>query len=160
MNDITYAYKRFCTERFPLPTDAQVSELEWRIRVVFPKDYREFVLQFNGGYFDDPVIAPVPDGCPLETLTYMSGIGASHPGAELGRDDLLSVFDGNVPPIIVPIGYTGLGSLVILRTGDEEHGAIYLKEAFGGFHYLAEGIEGFFDLLRSPDMSANAGGGD
>jgi hypothetical protein len=150
-SDITYAYNRFCTERFPLPSESQVSDLERRIKVDFPDDYRQYVLEFNGGYFDDPIIKPVVEGCPLETLTYMCGIHAKHSGAELGRQDSIALFDGNDPPKIVPIGYTGLGAFIILNLDEQECGTIYFKEARGGFYYLADNIEGFFDLLHSLD---------
>ena len=72
------AYRRFSRVRFPLPTEEQLAELERRIDVAFPDDYRQFILEFNGGYFVEPEITPVGDGCPQDALTYLSGIGASH----------------------------------------------------------------------------------
>ena len=152
MTGITYAYNRFSTERFPLPSEAQLAELEQRIRVTFPEEYRRFVLEFNGGYFSEPEITPVSEGCPVDGLTYLSGIGASHPYAELGRPSLLALFDGNDPPLIVPVGYTGMGGLIILITEEEGRGEIWYKQAFGTFYYLAEGIEDFFDLLSVPPL--------
>ena len=90
-------------------------------------------------------------GCPQEPLDSLYGIDASHPTAELGRPASLVLFDDNNPPKIVPIGYTGMGGLIILDTAPgESRGAIFLKQAFGDFHYLADGIEAFFGLLREP----------
>ena len=150
MTTINYAYARFCVERFPLPSEAQLAELESRIGVRFPEDYREFILEFNGGYFKCPEITPV-DGCPLETLQILLGIGASHEEAELGLPEDIALFDDNDPPQIVPIGYTGMGGLIILDTapGDGQ-GAVFLKKAFGDFYYLVECIEDFLGLLREP----------
>jgi hypothetical protein len=154
MTTIEYAYNRFSTKRFPRPNEAQLDALEKRIKVTFPDDYRQFLLQFNGGYFDDPDIMPVGEGCPKDSLTFMCGIGASHDEAELGRPSDLYLFDDNDPPKIVPIGCTPLGSLIILDTAPGEgRGAIHLKQAFGDFYNLADGIQEFFGLLCEPTSS-------
>jgi hypothetical protein len=151
MTTIENAYDRFSVERFPLPSDAQLSALEQRLGIVFPDDYRQFILEYNGGYFKCPEITPVGEGCPLETLQILFGIGPSHWEAELGRPSDIALFDDNDPPKIVPIGRTGMGGLIILDTapGDGQ-GAIFLKKAFGNFYYLLDGIEAFFALLREP----------
>jgi hypothetical protein len=143
------AYRSFSTERFPLPTEAQLQDLEQRIKVRFPDDYRQFLLHFNGGYFTEPGITPVSEGCPLDGLTFLSGIGASHWEAELGSTRTMLIFDDNDPPKIVPIGDTTMGGLIILDTAPGEgRGEIYYKQAYGGFYYLAANIKEFFGLLR------------
>jgi hypothetical protein len=154
MITIEYTYRRFCAERFSLPSEEQLQALEERVGVTFPDDYRRFVLDFNGGYFSEPEITPVGDGCPQESLALMCGIGASHDEAELGRPSDLYLFDDNDPPKIVPIGVTPMGSLIILDTAPGEgRGTIYFKQAFGEFYYLADGIEEFFELLREPTVN-------
>jgi len=151
MTTIDNAYERFSVERFPLPSEAQLAELEKRIGVKFPEDYRRFVLEFNGGYFNEPEITPVGEGCPLDTLEILFGIGASHEEAELATDSDLVLFDDNDPPKILPIGRTGMAGLIILDTAPGEgQGAIFLKKAFGDFYYLVDGIEAFLALLREP----------
>jgi hypothetical protein len=151
MTTIEYAYRRFNTERFPLPSESQVAFLEQRINISFPDEFRRFVLEFNGGYFNEPVILPVVEGCPEDALSFICGISPSHEEALLGRDHYLSLFDDNDPPKILPIGGTPMGALIILDTAPGEgRGTIYFKQAFGDFYYLADGIEDFFDLLREP----------
>ena len=151
MTTIENAYDRFSGERFPLPSEVQIAELESRIGVRFPEDYRQFVSEFNGGYFKCPEITPVGEGCPLETLEVLFGIGASHWEAELARPEDIALFDDNDPPKIVPIGSTGMGGLIILDTAPGEgQGAIFLKKAFGTFYSLTDGIEAFLALLREP----------
>ena len=154
MTTIEYAYNRFCVERFPLPSEEQVTALERRIGVTLPDDFRHFVLEFNGGYFDEPEILQPTDGCPQDGLNLMCGIGASHDVAELGCRSSLTLFDDNDPPLIVPIGSTGMGGLIILITEDEGRGEIWYKQALGSFHFLADGIEDFFDLLSDPPWGA------
>ena len=51
-------YKVFCTESSPLPTERQVTELEKRIGVSLPEDYRQLILEYNGGMFSEAEIAP------------------------------------------------------------------------------------------------------
>jgi len=153
MTVIDDAYRQFSRERFPLPTEQQVAELERRIDIAFPEDYRQFILKFNGGYFREPVITPVGEGCPEDALTYLSGIGTSYEGYELARPTSLSLFEDNVPPKIVPIGGTPIGGLIILDTAPGDgRGEIYYKQPFGDFYWIAENIEEFFTLLREPSV--------
>lgn len=126
-------------------------ELEKRLRLVLPDEYREFLVAYNGGYFTEPEIEPVGIDCPQDSLTFLSGIGATHVEAELGGRRTLGLFDDNDPPKILPIGDTAMGGLIILNIGPGvASGSIYLKKAFGDFYFLAQGIEEFFSLLREP----------
>jgi len=149
MNAIELAYRKFCEERFPLPNEAQVSDLEKRIGVRLPPDYRRFILEYNGGYFREAEITPAIEGCPVNGLDFMGGIGASHRSAELASQRSLALFDDNDPPQILPIGYTLMGNLIFLVTHPEDNGTIGLKIAFTdqSFH-LAKSIEAFFGLLH------------
>jgi hypothetical protein len=146
---IAEAYQLFCTERFPLPTEKDVRDLETRISVSFPADYRLFLLQYNGGFFNEPQITPPIPECPVDRLTFLSGIRATHRSAELGRPGDLAIFDDNDPPQVVPIGYTIMGNLILLVTHPEGYGRILLR-TFDESFWLADGIEDFFELLRTP----------
>jgi len=151
MTAIDDAYRRFVRVRFPLPTENQLADAEQRVGVVFPDDYRRFILEFNGGYFRDPVITPMEEACPEDVLVCLSGIGASHECAELGEPSTLCLFDDNDPPKILPIGYTAMGGLIILDTAPGDgRGEIYYKQAFGDFYWIAENIEEFCALLQEP----------
>ena len=149
---IDYAYARFARERFPLPTEAQLVALERRIGVTLPEDYRRFILEYNGGYFNDPVIEQIEDDGPDDELAYLSGIGALHDEAELGDEVKLAIFDDNDPPKIMVIGTTPMGSFITLDTAPgPENGMIAFKQDYGDFYYLADGIGELFRLLREPD---------
>ncbi len=149
MELIEHTYRRFIEQQFlPLPTQEQIASLERRINVKFPGDYRQFLLEYNGGYFSEPEVRTPNGDCPQFALWQLYGIGALHRGAELGRLSSVALFDDNDPPQVVPIGCTGMGSLIVLATRPEDRGTIFFKEAFGGWFFLAEGIEGFFELLH------------
>jgi hypothetical protein len=149
MGIIQAAYDAFCEKRFPLPTEKQVADLEEKIGISFPDDYRQFLLEFNGGFFNEPHIIPLVEECPLDRLTFMNGIGATHPDAELCNELDLVLFTDNDPPQILPIGYTIMGYLILLVTHPENRGAIVLK-GFEDSWFLAEDIEEFFGLLHEP----------
>lgn len=150
-NIIQNAYEAFSRKRFPLPTESQVAGLEKRMRSRFPEDYRNFLLSFNGGYFNEPDIVPPDKECPEDRLTELYGINASEPSAELATPSSLSTFTDNDPPQIIPIGYTLMGNMLILINREEDRGYILLKKAWSQDYFtLASSIEEFFGLLRTP----------
>src|SRR5262249_30399636 len=151
MKSIEVAYRAFCEERFPLPSEEQVADLEQRLGVLLPLDYRQYLLEYNGGFFTEPdIVSPVKD-CPLDRLRHMYRIGATHPTAELASEADLALFDDNDPLEVLPIGYTLMGNLILLITHPEDRGCIVMKKAFSDeSFYLAGGIEEFFTLLREP----------
>lgn len=143
---IAYAYESFCETRFPLPSEADVTALEQRIGVTLPDDYRRYLLEYNGGFFDDALIPQHGEDRPLTELETMNGIGAADECAELGlRQDIL-LFDDNEPPQILPIGRTLGNYLILLVTHPDENGSILLRTFTESF-WLADGIEDFFALL-------------
>lgn len=153
MKNAEIAYKSFCKERFPSPSETDVCNLEDKLRISLPPDYRQYLLKYNGGFFNEPDIIPPRKGPPLDCLTYMHGIRATHPIAEIGSN--VSLFDDNMPPQILPIGYTLMGNLILLITHPEDRGCILLKKAsIDEFSHeswlLARGIDEFFALLREP----------
>jgi SMI1-KNR4 cell-wall len=155
MSIIEAAYKAFCQERFPSPTETRVGEIEKRMGVRFPEDYRVFLLSFNGGYFTEPDIVPPSDDCPEDCLTVLYGIGTSDPSAEVATESSLSTFTDNDPPQVIPIGYTLMGNMLLLTNREGDRGSILLKKAWSqDCFFLADGIESFFGLLRAPTPDA------
>ena len=148
MKTIETAYVAFCKTRFPLPSEKQVAQVEQRLGIKLPPDYRQYLLEYNGGFFREPDIVPPTPDCPLDCLTSMDGIAATHPSAELASEASLALFEDNMPAQILPIGYTLMGNLLFLITHSENRGEIGLKKAFSDqSFYLAAGIEEFFGLL-------------
>lgn len=151
MFNIYRAYEKFVRIRFPLPTESQVADLERRAKVSFPDDYRRFILQYNGGFFNNPDVIPPDDECPSDRLDFLSGIAATHKCAELCSRSSLALFDDNDPPEVVPIGYTIMGNLLLMITHPEGNGSIMLKKASEeSYFHLADGIDEFFGLFRAP----------
>jgi hypothetical protein len=155
MNIIQAAYEAFCRTRFPLPSESQVADLERRLGVPLPPDYREFLLHYNGGYFTEPDIIPPEEGCPEIALSFLGGINATNPSAELCSPGGLTpaIFDDNDPPQMLPIGYTPMGNLLFMTVepGADDCGYIGVNVIYPPIDKafpLAAGIEEFFGLLR------------
>jgi SMI1-KNR4 cell-wall len=146
---IDSAYQQFCTKRFGLPNQKQLVDLEKNLGVVLSEDYKTFILSYNGGRFREPRIISHDGECPLDRLTVMYGIGASHPTSELGNRRQIAILTDKDPPKFIPIGYTIMGYFIILSTRKKERGFIFLK-TFDEFFFLADSIEGFFQLLHEP----------
>lgn len=156
MNSIERAYEAFCTERFPLPTEEDVAELESRLGIPFPADFRDYLLKYNGGYFTEPEIIPATTDCPLDCLTAMYGIRAPDPTFEIASRASLLLFDENDPPKLLPIGDTMMGNLIFLVIDSEgdDRGFIGMKLSFSARSFLlGTAIEHFFSRLRKPTMS-------
>ncbi len=116
MYNVAEAYRKFCLVHFPLPSETQVRNLERKLGVNLPADYRRFLLEFNGGFFSEPRITPTSADCPLDRLTVMAGINPKEPSADLGAPGVFNpaTFDDNDPPVLLPIGYTMMGNLIFM----------------------------------------------
>jgi hypothetical protein len=134
MKEIASAYKRFATERFRLPSKKQLLVFERRIKSKLPSDFRQYVLEFNGGIFEYSEIVPDHDECPSSRLSDTNGLGSRYKCFELNQPRGWNLFDDNDPPKIIPIGGTPMGDFIMLVTElGETPGAILFKQAFGEF---------------------------
>lgn len=157
-DNIEYAYQRFCDERHPLPTAKQVAELERRIDVVLPDDYREYLLQYNGGWFRFPSFMNDDDELFFsDGLRSMKGVGLSeeYESAELGKEADLYLLDDNIPPKAFIIGRTDNAYLIMLNVipdGGEygDYGDIVVR-TFTQSILIASDIDDFFGQLRRND---------
>ncbi|HTN76085.1 MAG TPA: SMI1/KNR4 family protein [Pirellulaceae bacterium] len=148
MNQIDAVYAAFSKQRFPLPSEKEVAALQRRIRTTLPADYVQFLLKYNGGYFNDPVFLAVDPDCPRDHLDVLWGIKASHVSDGLASKRHLALFDDNDPLQLLPIGYTIMGNLLILIVGGDDNGAIVLKRASSDDYFLvANSITEFFDRV-------------
>lgn len=116
MSVIEQAYSKWCQQRFPLPTERDISDLEQRITVRFPDHYRMYLLEWNGGIFSEPdIVAPAANYAD-DRLLWLNGIHASADYAELGSAFDLALFEDNSPPIVLPIGRTTANDLIMMST--------------------------------------------
>lgn len=103
-----------------LLTIEQIMEFEKRLHNPLPDDYRDFLLQYNGGYFG------VEEECyttekygPI--LTHMFSIGSSELEFDLER------FHSKPAPYcyLFPFGDDCNGNPMLISLGDENYGKVY-----------------------------------
>lgn len=151
MSGCAQAYSCWCVSRFAMPTEQDIWDLEERISARLPDHYRRFLLDWNGGIFNEPKIIGGQEDHPAESLKYLSGIHASVQYAELGNTRDLALFDDNDPPTILPIGATRTGSLLMITTvtGDVDDGMVFLRTIGQENFYLCDSMDELFLLLNA-----------
>jgi hypothetical protein len=147
---IGHAYSKWCKQRFPLPTEQDVFDLEHKLSARFPDQYRRYLLEWNGGMFSRPRIIGGDDDSSVGHLLAMSGIHAAIDFAELANPADLALFEDNSPPIILPIGTTTANNLIMISmaVGEVDDGTVFLRTMSDENIYLSKTIEAFFNLLR------------
>ena len=157
MPTIAEVYEQHCKTRFPLPAESEIVLLEERLNMRFPSHYRDYLLSYNGGFFSNAVIVfPEPitvmwrDGKVTHAQNIMEqmwGLHSTHHCAELGKRSDITLFDDNDPIQLLPIGYTTMGSLLLLDMLSGHEGEILIKFPSEGAYPIADNIDEFFDLI-------------
>ena len=118
-----------------------------------PRDYRDYIATYNGGHFNDPMIAFKRTfwnrRLKGDYLNVMYGIDVKN--LELNSLANLSLFDPNPPPILLPVGYTSCGNLIYMDLKDGlEESQIFIKLQGSYRSYrVARSLDEFFSLLKS-----------
>lgn len=147
-------YQKYCNERFSLPSILEIGTFEGRLGVPLPLHYRDYLLAFNGGCFDDPMVGDDESDWPCFSLSIFYGLGATGKAADLARPTNLNVFSNNHPFQILPIGCTPGGFLILLVTDPdgEDYGDVLLK-TFDETYFVAKSMREFFEQLHDPHNS-------
>lgn len=142
--NINDAYREeYLRSRFSLPTEKMVETLENSLAMTLPDSYREFLLKFNGAYFDRLVVRD-NDSIAIDGLDVLYGINSTHPSGELGQH--VNVFDDNVPVILLPIGYGACGVMFCMYVDFEAgRGEVIAKRpSQSDFVFFEKDIFAFF----------------
>ncbi|MGE7775633.1 SMI1/KNR4 family protein [Chitinophaga sp. NPDC101104] len=99
-------------------TELELADFENANKVVLPKDYREFLLENNGG-------KPIPNRVrlPSAILEYLSGMHNGDTYANLYKQ--IDVFRSRIPFSTFPIGIDPFGNLFLMSIHQEIFGYIY-----------------------------------
>ena len=131
MSSIEEVYDKCLEIPNSLPSSEQVATLESTLGVSLPPEYRQFLLERNGGTFNRGkfrrLIISFEDN-KGDCLDSLYGIGARKTCGDLCREAVL--FDDDRPCRLVPIGYTALGVLLLIVTealGQDKAGQIWVQ---------------------------------
>jgi hypothetical protein len=145
------------------PTDAvEIREAESHLRIRLPNDLKEYLIRQNGGFFRSLRILTPFDPVEGDRLESLFGINPKFSGkstydCDEHDDDLLDwigdpgnlmLFENNNPIVVLPIGRTLLGHLVVIRYKDGSPIGYEIKMARNpiGFAEIAEDFSGLMSL--------------
>ncbi|HYO72094.1 MAG TPA: SMI1/KNR4 family protein [Archangium sp.] len=140
----------------PLST-RQIEEVESRLAIELPQDYRAFLLSHNGG-------RPIPDAFQMcgrwEMVDRFLGI---HEGEHDNLLDYVRAYEGRLPPELLPIAHDAFGNLICLAVRGSQHGGVYFWDheweagrgeppSYDNVTCIAESFEAFLASMRAlPD---------
>ncbi|MGE6599596.1 SMI1/KNR4 family protein [Bacillus proteolyticus] len=110
--------------------DVENFELEQNIK--FPKEYKEFLLTFNGGYPQLSLFKISEEGESIVNVFYGLNISKSY-------DELSNAYEslgGEIPEGFISIGDDSGGNQICLGVNDEYYGKLYF-----GFHGIEDNDE-------------------
>jgi ankyrin repeat protein len=140
----------------PPATPESLEELELELGVRFPKEYADFLLQFNGGYFHRPVMFYLPN--PTQWIDEVSV--DSFFGDPVDRDigDGIATFarllEGSIPDDSLPIAHCG-GDIVLLTVAgpQADFGKVWFWDEADqlegdNIHWVADSFVEFLSMLQ------------
>lgn len=140
-------------------TEHDLDQLEIRIGVRLPHDYREFLLKYNGG-------RPIPSGFliqgfpnnPYGMIHYFFGIDD-----QLESNNLMwhwEVMNGRLPDGLLPIAGDHSGDLLCLTLYGDKHGSVvfwdfydeHYPPTYKNIYHVANSFSDFIDsLFKAPE---------
>jgi hypothetical protein len=117
------------TPRFEPCTEQQIAEFEQQIGMTLPEDYREFLLQWNGGTFRGVPAFPLrepQDQNDYGTIYGFFGLAREPSSNDLRYAGMRLDFDERVPEHILAIGDNDFYEFVCISLGGADRGAVYL----------------------------------
>jgi cell wall assembly regulator SMI1 len=100
-----------------------IETVERRLNLVFPTDYKEFLLAHNGG-------RPKPNRFPIrgnrsDTQGILSWLYGIHDDGTYNLIDQAAMFQDRVPPELLPIGEDPGGNLICLTISGSNRNHVY-----------------------------------
>ncbi len=106
----------------PTLSDRTLSCLEkyWEIKI--PKRYRDFLLEFNGGYPKERLEFSFKGSNDGSVLSAFLGITPQEHNDLLNH---LKIYNNRIPKNTLPIGYDTFGNLILIAAKGQDYGKIY-----------------------------------
>ena len=110
----------------PSVTLKEIEDIENYAGLIFPKEYREHLLKFNGGRCDPNVFGFVQDG--IKTESCVNWFLAAHEGKYDNLKDYiftLKIDEKRMPTHILPIADDPGGNQICVSCGVKDYGYMY-----------------------------------
>jgi cell wall assembly regulator SMI1 len=109
-----------------LASKGTVLELEEKLGITLPSDYREFLLEVNGGrVVSGGVCRAYPDGRKITRVAHFLGV------SEVDFESLQTCtrdLEGRIDPALVPVAYDGGGNLIFLSCEGPLQGHVFFAD--------------------------------
>lgn len=104
----------------------RIEEIERWIGLTFPKEYKNHLLKYNGGYCNPNVFGFIENGEPTEsTVDWFLAIYDGDSDSLKRYIKTYKLDDKRLPSHIVPIAHDPGGNLICISCGSEDYGYIY-----------------------------------
>jgi hypothetical protein len=141
-------------------TDSQINAAEKDLGRALPAEYRQFLLQYNGGRpepSDFVIVDPRRGTTQIGTVRYFLGINTPEETENL--DYVLGVFSDRMPSRIFPIARDPGGNFIVISSAGPDAGKVYFwdheREADTGepagdqnLYPIANSFGEFLDMLK------------
>lgn len=131
----------------------EITEFEKQYNVALPNQYKQFMLDFNGGTIE-PAVFKISEEKGESVLSAFYAIDDSL------RSNLLKkyiyIYDGRLPQGFIPIGKDPGGNLICVSNQESSYDQVYfwdheeetnIPNDFSNMYFLAENIYEFINLL-------------
>src|SRR5438128_2090769 len=109
------------SKRFPAIHEADIQTLEKRLNARLPDEYRNFLLEHNGGE-PSPQIFLINEREGTDILRFLFGIGHDE---YYSLTDNIEDYSDRIPANFIPIGCDTFGNLICLSIKGEDVGKVY-----------------------------------
>lgn len=111
-------------EKFQKTTEKQIAKFEVKKSIKLPKDYRQFLLEYNGGRPMEYEFKISKNNS--DTVIFFLGLGVkkNHPNYDLETN--LIVYKNRMPSELLPIADDPFGNKICLSIKGKKRGKIYL----------------------------------
>ncbi len=138
-------------------TMSQIAEIENYVALVFPKEYKEHLLKFNGGQCQPNVFTFNENGS--ITNSYIDWFLAIYDGEYDNLKKYIENYKINhqrLPSRILPIAHDPGGNLICISCDGEDMGSIYFwdheneagKENFTNLYLISKSFNDFINNLK------------
>lgn len=115
------------SKTYPPTSESEINDFEQKWNINLPENYKNFLLENNGGRPAEDLTFPIKNDPPLNlgVINFFYGINA---GEHNDLDKEMRVHEDRVPKGFVPIAGDPMGNEICLAVSGEHEGEVYFWE--------------------------------